>query len=122
MTRKARTAATLGPYTVPEGTTLIYSPYLIHTRADLYPSPEVFDPDRWADRTVRPSADSAYLAFGAGPRKCIGDRFAMAEMTLALAQITQQWTLEPLDSAPVQPRARVSLTPHGLRLRVRTRT
>lgn len=122
VTRRARRSAILGPYALPQGATIIFSPYLVHTRADLYPRPEVFDPGRWADRPVRPSVDGTYLPFGAGPRKCIGDRFAMTEMTLALAQIAQQWTLEPLDQAPVQPRARVALTPHGLRLRVRSRT
>ncbi|MFJ1455205.1 cytochrome P450 [Nocardia sp. N2S4-5] len=53
------------------------SPYLIHHRSDVYPDPEAFDPDR-RDNAQPPS--HAYLPFIAGPRKCVGDTFAMTEM------------------------------------------
>nr|WP_221468373.1 cytochrome P450 [Saccharopolyspora phatthalungensis] len=53
------------------GTTIAFSPYLIHHRRDLYPEPDRFDPDRW----LNPPDRSAYLPFGGSARKCIGDRF-----------------------------------------------
>ncbi|NEA77099.1 cytochrome P450, partial [Streptomyces sp. SID13588] len=51
----------LGGHALPAGTTIIYSPYQVHRRADLYPHPDRFDPDRWLD-SGRPAAGSRTAA------------------------------------------------------------
>jgi cytochrome P450 len=98
----------LGAYPVPAGTTLIYSPYLLHHRPDLYPDPERFDPDRWTNRTP---PRHAFIPFGAEARKCIGDIFALTQATLALATITAGWTLHPLTPQPPRPITAGTLKP-----------
>ena len=58
-------------------------------RADLWPDPERFDPERFGPSA--PERDRfEYMPFGAGPRSCIGDHFAMLEATLALATIVRR--------------------------------
>ncbi|WLW56335.1 cytochrome P450 [Streptomyces sp. YU58] len=98
------------------GTPLVYSPYLIHHLPGHYPDPEQFDPDRWKDISGPPSRQRAFVAFGAGARKCIGDQYGIIEATLALASITARWQLRPVPGAHVRSKAGISLAPRGLRL------
>jgi cytochrome P450 len=113
LTRRTTRDATLGGHTMPVGTTVICSPYLIHHREDLYPSPERFDPDRPTP------ARNALFPFGGGARRCIGDDFGMAELTLALSSITAGWSLEVIRAPTVK--VGVLLRPHGLLMRVHER-
>ena len=102
LTRTVTADTTLGGHTLLAGTTVIYSPYLIHHRADLFTAPDSFIPDRWAPGAHRPQRD-AFVAFGGGARKCPGDQFGLTEATLALACITAAWHLEPAPGRPVRP-------------------
>ena len=62
--------------------------YALHRDPALWDHPLTFDPDRFSpSKTPRPDRWQ-YLPFGAGPRSCIGDHFAMLEATLALATIS----------------------------------
>lgn len=107
------------------GTTVVCSPYVIHRRGDLYPDPGRFHPDRWrtgADRGVAAAtARGRYLPFGLGPHRCIGESFALAEATLALAAILGRWTLEPVPGTTVRPAPRAVLAPQRLPMRLRRR-
>jgi cytochrome P450 len=111
----------LGGYSVPAGTNVMYSPYLIHHQDNLYSDPERFDPDRWLPgRDALPPG--ALIPFGSGPRKCIGDAFAMEEATLALATISSRWHVESLPGARVRAAVAAELRPRGLRMRTLART
>lgn len=118
LTRAVAVDTHLGGHFIPAGTTIVFSPYILHHRPDLYPDPERFDPDRW-DNAERPAPPrDAFIAFGSGPRKCIGDQFVMIESTLALAAIVSRWQLRSVPGQPVlaDKRNRV-LQPRGLRMR-----
>ncbi|AZS75444.1 cytochrome P450 [Streptomyces lydicus] len=95
LTRTVTHDTHLGGHPLPAGASLAYSPYLIHHRPDLYNDPETFDPDRWDPKRPQPPRH-AFIPFATGARKCIGDTFAMAEATLALATITARWRLKHL--------------------------
>jgi len=90
----------VGDYTIPSGVDVSISPWTVHRDERWWDDPERFDPSRWlADDPDRP--EYAYFPFGGGPRHCIGMRFAMTELTLAVATICQRVTLAtPLDSMP----------------------
>lgn len=120
-TRVARVNTELGGLQIPSGTTVAYSPYLMHHRADLFPDPETFDPDRWTHRQPTPPARAAFVPFGAGPRKCLGDTFALTEATLALAMIAARWRLLPVPGTTVHRAVDTALRPRGLRMRVEPR-
>jgi cytochrome P450 len=116
MTRIVSTDTELGGYSLPAGTTVVFSPYLIHHRRDLYEDPDRFDPDRQLSER-----DGALIPFGGGARKCMGDQFAMVEMTLALAAITSRWRLRTLPGTSVRPSVSLVSYPEGLRMRASLR-
>ncbi|MFJ7063152.1 cytochrome P450 [Streptomyces microflavus] len=101
------------------GSTLIYSPYLLHHNPSVFPDPESFQPDRW-DSDHRTLPRGSYLPFATGARKCIGDNFGFTEATLALATIARRWHLsEPRGSSPTRPVPGVTLGPASAPLVVR---
>lgn len=118
-TRITTSDSHLGGHPVPAATTLLYSPYLIHHRPDLYPDPDRFDPDRWTAARTPPR--HAFLPFGGGARKCIGDIFALTEATLVLATITAHWTLHPRTPRPALPALGGPLRPQRFTLRLTSR-
>ncbi|MER7049856.1 pentalenene oxygenase [Streptomyces jumonjinensis] len=108
---------------LPQGTTVVFSPAAVAHDTDAYPDERRFDPDRWLPDRVTPLARQAFMPFGTGARKCIGDLYARTEATLALATILSRWrvTCEPdADIRPV-PLATV-YHPRRLRLRLAART
>jgi pentalenene oxygenase len=117
-TREVTTATTLAGHDLRPGDTVLFSPYLHHHQASYYPDPERFDPDRWLPERSD-SSRSAYVPFGGGPRKCIGDVFAMTEATIALASIAQRWHLESLSQA--RPQRGVVQWPHRTTMRLHRR-
>ena len=84
---------TLAGRTLPAGSIVVFSPYVLHRRPDLYPEPHRFDPGRWL--TPAPAQKASYLPFGAGATRCIGEEFGLAEATLILASMAARWDLTP---------------------------
>ncbi|WP_234334646.1 cytochrome P450 [Streptomyces sp. NRRL B-1347] len=121
LTRTVATDTDLGGHRLLAGTTVIYSPYLIHRRSDVYEHPDRFDPDRWNTSQHRPPPRHAFIPFGAGTRKCPGDTYAIAETTLTLATIAAHWRLHPFPGQHVRPAPSALLKPHGLRMRATPR-
>lgn len=95
--RQADEPVELRGYELPAGATLSVPIHRIHRDGRFYDAPETFDPDRWP---AGPSHEYAYLPFGAGPRHCIGMRFALLELRVALADIARRWRLEPFGGLP----------------------
>jgi cytochrome P450 len=120
-TRMVTADTRLGSYDIPAGTTIAYSPYALHRLARYYPDPDVFNPDRW-DAEMQHSAprNNAFLTFGGGARKCIGDQFAVTEAVLALADIASRWRLEPV-SGQKHPAITPSMGPRDLKMRLSAR-
>jgi cytochrome P450 len=110
--RISRAAVKLGPYELPERTTVIFSQYLTHHMPELYPQPERFQPQRW--ERITPSIYE-YLPFGAGARMCIGATFAMMEIKIVLAMLLQHYGLMLAPGARVDRSLKVTLGPkHGM--------
>ncbi|GHF60027.1 cytochrome P450 [Streptomyces mashuensis] len=121
LTRTVTTDTLLGGHLLPAGTTVVYSPYLLHHRADTFPAPERFDPGRWDAEPGHAPAHAGLVPFGGGARLCVGTAFALLEVTLALATLAARWHFEPLPGLrPARPA--LVLAPQGLRLRVTART
>ncbi|NUT26661.1 MAG: cytochrome P450 [Streptomyces sp.] len=113
-TRVTTTQTELGGYEIGVGTTIICSPYLIHRQPTNFSAPDDFDPGRW-DETSRTEAErTAFIPFGGGPRKCIGDNFGMMQAVLALAAIASRWKLTPAPGAKVRAGVRTVINPQGL--------
>ncbi|GAA2094684.1 cytochrome P450 [Streptomyces albiaxialis] len=98
------------------GTTVLYSPYVLHRNPGLFPEPERFDPDRWAPDREREAPRGALVPFGGGSRKCVGEHFALTEMVLALAGVSARWRLRPTSGTSLTPRPLGTLGPGPLRM------
>jgi cytochrome P450 len=87
-------------YRFPTGTVFVPAIYLTHRRADLYPEPGCFRPERFLERQYGPHE---FLPFGGGSRMCIGYAFAQLQMKLILATVLAHWELSLADGRPEQP-------------------
>ncbi len=106
-------------YLIKANTAIMISPYLLHRKAEYFPDPEKFDPDRFSPERERTIPRNGYLPFGAGPRVCIGNQFALIEGHLMTATIAQRFSFELLDDAPVETEPLITLRPKGgIRVRV----
>ena len=92
-------------------TMLFLCPYVTHRHTSFYDNPESFDPDRIAPENTGSWHRYQYFPFGGGPRKCIGHEFAMLEMTIIVAMVTQLFRLDLVPGHPVDPKPMVTLRP-----------
>lgn len=83
-------------YRVQAGTLALVSVIALHHDPDLWPDPLAFNPDRFASAESAARRRWDYLPFGAGPRRCLGDHFAMQEATVALASILRHVEIRSL--------------------------
>jgi cytochrome P450 len=82
---------------VEAGTMLTVGIYALHRDPALWANPLAFDPDRFSPRNSKGRDRWHFIPFGAGPRSCIGDHYAMLEATLALATIIRRVEIVSLD-------------------------
>lgn len=75
------------------GCNLLFSVFEIHRHPKLWKNPTAFMPERFAEGSRQFS--SQYFPFGAGPRKCIGNNFAMFEMIIAVTELVSQFKIYP---------------------------
>jgi cytochrome P450 len=94
--REAMQDIAVDGYRIARGTTLIAGVYAVHRDPRLWENPLRFDPDRFSAPNSATRNRWQYLPFGAGPRSCIGDHFAMLEVTLALATILRRTDIRSL--------------------------
>jgi len=111
ITRTATNAFTLDRYQIPAGTVFFIPIYAVHHRAELWPEPERFDPTRFDPEPARARHRYAYMPFGAGPRVCIGNAFALMEAVAVLAVLLQTYRLTDRGTAPPKPVMKVTLRP-----------
>ena len=83
-------------YTVPKHTTCFVVFYSLHRDPEVFPRPEVFDPDRFSSELTTERNAYAYLPFSAGARNCIGQKFALLEAKALLASVLRQFVLQSL--------------------------
>uniref|UniRef100_A0A6I8Q703 Cytochrome P450 family 4 subfamily F member 22 n=1 Tax=Xenopus tropicalis TaxID=8364 RepID=A0A6I8Q703_XENTR len=70
---------------IPKGNSCLISIYGTHHNPDVWPNPQVYDPYRFDPEKLQERSSHAFVPFSAGPRNCIGQNFAMAEMKIVLA-------------------------------------
>ena len=103
---------------LPKGSTLLFSVYEIHRHPNFWKNPEDFNPERFQDENIKFSKN--YYPFGAGPRMCIGNNFAMYEMLLAIIALVEQFEIiEKKD--PIQIKPLITLKPHNAILEFKKR-
>ncbi|MEU1230825.1 cytochrome P450 [Streptomyces sp. NPDC005828] len=108
VTRTTTRTTELAGRVLPPGSIVICCLYLLHRRRELFPDAARFDPGRWVTGEV---PRDAWLPFGLGATKCVGDVFGTVEATLALAAIASHWRLTPVSPRPPRPVPRIVLSP-----------
>jgi cytochrome P450 len=112
----------LAGYAVPKGSNIAISSYAMHHNPELFPDPERFDPERFTPEREVQIPRYAYLPFGAGPRVCIGNVFALMETRILLACILQRWKLSLAPGQKVKAEQLFTIRPQGgLRMIVKSR-
>jgi len=99
----------IGTVRVPKGAVVFASQYLLHRDPRFFSEPEDFRPSRFLDSAK--THPFAYFPFGLGPRRCVGEGFALMEGTLALGTILQQWDVELLPETELVLDPKVTLRP-----------
>lgn len=101
--RAVKRSCSVGRYIAPRNSIVFASQYLLHRDARFFPEPEAFHPDRFLGNSKM--HQFAFFPFGIGPRRCIGEGFALMEGVLVLATILRRWEVK------LDPNARLVLDP-----------
>ncbi len=121
LARKAEEEDSIEGYRIPAGTFVFVSPYLMHRHPRYWADPLRFDPSRFEGDAGKDRPKFVYFPFGAGPRRCIGENFALAEARTLLGTLTEGLRFIG-DGHEVLGDPSVTLRPRGgLRLRVERR-
>ena len=108
--RQATGAVVLDGATIAHNDLVQIVPYTVHRDPRWFPDPEHFDPSRFLGEPTWPTY--AYLPFGAGPRVCIGQNFALVEAAVVAATVLQRWEPVAVPQSPA-PEPKFSLRPRG---------
>jgi len=111
MGRSVHHPCELGGCNIYKSDSLVFSPWLMHRDERFFDRPLEFEPDRWTDEFEQNLNQFAYFPFGVGPRKCIGEVFALMESVLIVATIASQFRLTAVGDGEVKPHASVTLRP-----------
>ena len=107
-------------FDIPKGSNILFSIHEIHRHPDLWEQPEAFIPERFASDKAK-AYSSQYYPFGAGPRMCIGNNFAMLEMVLAIASLVKKYHID-LKQTPIAFQPLITLKPKDAILVFRKRS
>ena len=111
LSRVAMEADQLGAHFVKPGAGVYTAPWVLHRHRALWRAPDVFDPERFLGEEATRIHRFAYIPFGAGPRVCIGGRFAMQEMIIILARCLSCFRFRHVGAQEPSPVAKITLRP-----------
>ena len=101
----------IGEYDFPAGETVLLSQWVMHRDPRYYDNPDAFRPGRWLDGLADRLPPGAYFPFGDGPRRCIGQGFAMLESALVIAAVAQRFRFRLIPGRNAVPEPLVTLRP-----------
>ncbi|XP_075980041.1 cytochrome P450 6k1-like [Anticarsia gemmatalis] len=94
------TVLPVGNIKVEKGTKTFSPVYHIHNDPRVYPSPEIFDPERFAKDSKQ--REEFYMPFGMGNRMCIGARYAKLQMAAGVVHVLRHFTVKTKELGPPQ--------------------
>eukprot|EP00850_Spirogloea_muscicola_P007764 SM000040S14776 [mRNA] locus=s40:252418:258515:- [translate_table: standard] len=101
--RRALEDDVLGGYKIKQGQDIFISVWNLHRSPEYWEKPEEFNPERWPVDGPSPNEVTegfTYLPFGGGPRKCVGDVFALYESVIAVAMLVRRFDFKLAPGAP----------------------
>jgi cytochrome P450 len=109
--REAISDDEVGGFRVPRGWLVFVIPYVLHRLPAFWDNPDAFDPERFTPERIAARPKFTYLPFGAGPRQCIGNQFALIEAHLVVATLAQRYRLQLVPGHKVDPWPLITLRP-----------
>jgi cytochrome P450 len=108
-----------GEYEIPPGRTILASQWVMQRDARFFEQPEKFLPERWLDGLMERLPAGAYFPFGDGPRRCIGQGFALLETALVVAALAQEFQFRLTPGYPIVPEPLITLRPKfGIEMKI----
>jgi cytochrome P450 len=121
--RQAMADDELGGFHLPRGWLAFVIPYVLHRLPAYWEDPDRFDPDRFSAERSADRPKFVYLPFGAGPRQCIGNHFALIESQLIVATLAQRFRLRLAPGQRVEAHPLITLRPRfGMAMTIERRT
>ncbi|KAJ8667691.1 hypothetical protein QAD02_009354 [Eretmocerus hayati] len=82
-----------GDHVLPAGCTVVISQYKTHRLPEYYPNPDTFDPDNFLPEKTQDRHYYAYIPFSAGPRSCVGRKYAMLKLKVLISTILRNYKI-----------------------------
>ena len=121
--RQALADDRLGGFRLPRGWLAFVIPFVLHRLPGYWQDPDAFNPDRFSPEQSADRPKFVYLPFGAGPRQCIGNQFALIEAHLVVATLAQRYRLRLVPGHRVEPWPLITLRPRfGMPMVIERRT
>ena len=122
MGRHVENDYSVGEYTIPAGSSILMSQYVMHHDPRYYEKPEEFNPDRWTDDFKTHLPRFSYFPFGGGMRGCIGEPFAWMEGVLIIATVVQEWSMRLVPSQRIKLDPAITLrSKYGMKMKLSQR-
>nr|CAD7402230.1 unnamed protein product [Timema cristinae] len=94
-TRNLKQDVAIDGYIIPKGANVAIAPILIHRDPNLFPDPEIFNPERFSPENSLGRHPYQFISFSAGARNCIGQKYAMLEMKSTVSKVLRNYRLLP---------------------------
>jgi cytochrome P450 len=122
MAREVIEPCEIAGYTLRPNGTILFSQWVMQRDPRFYSDPEAFRPERWLDGLADRLPPGAYFPFGDGPRRCIGQGFALLEAAVVIATLARRFRFQLVPGKPVIPEPLVTLRPrHGIQMTLHAR-
>lgn len=122
LAREAVEPCEIGGYKLSVGSTVVLSQWITQRDPRYFDDPDAFRPERWLDGLENRLPPGAYFPFGDGPRRCIGQGFALLEAAIVTATLAQKFSFRMVPGHPVIPEPLVTLRPrHGIQMTLQAR-
>jgi len=123
MAREVIEPCEIGGYTIRPKATIIFSQWVMQRDPRFFDDPEAFRPERWLDGLIDRLPAGAYFPFGDGPRRCIGQGFALLEAAIVIATLARRFRFRLASGAQIVPEPLVTLRPrHGIPMTLHARS
>ncbi|XP_037052055.1 cytochrome P450 4d1-like [Bradysia coprophila] len=94
---------TIGKYKYPKGTNIGFSPLLLGRDPKLFENPLEFRPERFLEDTTSEKFTFSYLPFSAGPRNCVGQKYAVLEIKAVVSKVLRHFEISLADDSKSDP-------------------